>query len=71
MPLTQTSLPDFNQPQMVLSRARSGLMSLILTWDFRHRSRHQLGNLPPHLLRDLGLNAIAAQDEAAKPFWRD
>ena len=71
MPLTHTTLPDFDRPRLSRARAGSGLMSRLLTWDFRHRSRHSLGNLPAHLLRDIGLNARAAQAEAAKPFWRD
>jgi len=71
MLLTQTTLPDFNRPQIILARAGSSLMTLILTWDFRHRSRHSLANLPAHHLRDIGLDPFSAQAEAAKPFWKD
>ena len=71
MPLTQTSLPDFDRPRITLTRAGSSLMELILTWDFRSRSRHRLANLTAHQLRDIGLDAAAARAESAKPFWKD
>jgi len=71
MPLTQTSLPDFNQPQITVARAGSSLLTLVLTWNFRHRSRHSLARLTSHQLRDIGLDPASAHAEAAKPFWRD
>jgi uncharacterized protein YjiS (DUF1127 family) len=36
----------------------------------RRRERIQLASLDPHLLRDIGLAAEAAEEECAKPFWR-
>ena len=71
MPLTQTSLPDFNQPRITFARAGSAVLALIQTWDFRRRSRHSLARLAPHQLRDIGLDPASAHAEAAKPFWRD
>ncbi len=71
MPLTSTTLPDFNRPKLRIARAGSGLLSLILTWDFRHRSRHSLVNLTAHQLRDIGIDAVSAEVEASKPFWKD
>lgn len=33
------------------------------------RERRQLARLEPHLLRDIGLSAEVAQQEAARPRW--
>ena len=71
MSLTQTSLPDFNRPQLTVARAGSALMALVLLWDFRHRSRQSLAHLGPHQMRDIGLDPLSAEAEAAKPFWKD
>lgn len=42
---------------------------LVKTWDQRHRQRRQLRELPPHLLRDIGISEVEAHREATKPFW--
>lgn len=34
-----------------------------------HRSRRQLGQLAPHLLRDIGLTPEQAHSEAIRPVW--
>ena len=39
-------------------------------WNHRRRSRAHLDALPPHLLRDIGLNQAEAEIESRKPFWR-
>ena len=36
----------------------------------RRRDRLKLGQLDQRLLRDIGLDAAAATEECAKPFWR-
>ena len=36
----------------------------------RRRDRLKLGHLDQRLLRDIGLDAVAATEECAKPFWR-
>ena len=36
----------------------------------RRRDRQKLGHLDQRLLRDIGLDAAAASEECAKPFWR-
>ena len=41
-----------------------------LLWQHRHRTRTQLKQLPPHLLRDVGLTEDDARIERTKPFWR-
>ncbi len=40
-------------------------------WDRYWRTRRDLKNLEPHLLKDVGLTRDAARTEAEKPFWRD
>lgn len=44
--------------------------ALTALWRFRARTRDQLRNLPPHLLKDIGVHPGAADAEARKPFWR-
>ncbi len=55
-------------------RRRPGLtarvVDLLSQISMRRRERAQLAQLDPHLLRDIGLDAKAAQTECAKPFWR-
>ncbi|MEM1276772.1 MAG: DUF1127 domain-containing protein [Pseudomonadota bacterium] len=48
----------------------SELIALLKTWRHRVRSRQHLSDLPPHLLRDVGLTQEAADREVEKPFWR-
>jgi uncharacterized protein YjiS (DUF1127 family) len=45
-------------------------VDLLSQISMRRRERAQLAQLDPHLLRDIGLDAKAAQTECAKPFWR-
>lgn len=53
-----------------LSRALMALTFTVLAWELRHRSRKSLGKLDNHMLRDIGLDPLAAQTETQKPFWR-
>ncbi len=39
-------------------------------WNYRHRQRRQLSQLPDHVLKDIGISRIDALREADKPFWR-
>ncbi|MEM8653910.1 MAG: DUF1127 domain-containing protein [Pseudomonadota bacterium] len=39
-------------------------------WAQRRRSRLALHQLPPHLLRDVGLTQAEADDESRRVFWR-
>lgn len=41
----------------------------IMTWIERSRQRRALRQLDDHLLRDLGVSRVDAQQEADKPFW--
>lgn len=43
---------------------------LLLVWSERRRSRHDLRELPHHLLRDIGRTPAQADAESRKPFWR-
>jgi uncharacterized protein YjiS (DUF1127 family) len=43
---------------------------MVTTWDRRRRTRMHLRDVPPHLLRDIGLDYLSAHAEASKPFWR-
>jgi uncharacterized protein YjiS (DUF1127 family) len=61
--LTERPLPP-------LSRMMVSLALTVVTWETRYRSRQGLRRLPPHMLRDIGLNAAEAEAEMAKPFWR-
>jgi uncharacterized protein YjiS (DUF1127 family) len=45
-------------------------VDLVVLWHGRARQRRQLRELPPHLLRDIGVDRPAALREADKPFWR-
>lgn len=41
-----------------------------LLWRQRQRTRNKLAQLPPYLLRDIGLAKDDARIEVNKPFWR-
>ena len=46
------------------------ILSLLLLWQERVRTRRELRELDDHNLRDIGLSRGEALYEAAKPFWR-
>lgn len=48
----------------------ASLQSLRL-WYERSSQRRRLAQLDDHLLRDIGIDRVAAMEEAYKPFWRD
>jgi len=47
----------------------SQLLTLLLTWHRRARSRRELAALSDTQLRDVGLNRDIIKREAEKPFW--
>lgn len=47
----------------------SQLLTLMLTWLRRARSRRELANLNDVQLRDVGLNRDIIKREIEKPFW--
>jgi uncharacterized protein YjiS (DUF1127 family) len=58
------------------SRSRSVIelagtaLAAVWTWRFRARSRNQLADLEPRMMRDIGIDPRALEREIAKPFWR-
>ena len=46
------------------------VFNTLLAWQARANERHQLSELEPHLLQDLGLTREDVYREIAKPFWR-
>jgi uncharacterized protein YjiS (DUF1127 family) len=49
---------------------RTGLRDWLAGCAHRHRTRADLRDLCPHLLRDLGLTEGEALREGRKPFWQ-
>ena len=43
---------------------------LVTTWDKRRKTRTHLSDLPPHLLKDVGIEVQTAREETEKPFWQ-
>ena len=44
---------------------------VVITWFERARTRRELVELPPHLLKDIGLTEADRFVESNKPFWRN
>ena len=42
----------------------------VTLWHARARQRRALADLPPHLLKDIGVTPGQALLESRKPFWR-
>jgi uncharacterized protein YjiS (DUF1127 family) len=53
-----------------VARALWALDAVLGAWRHRHATRRELRDLPPHMLRDIGLTRDEALREADKPFWR-
>jgi uncharacterized protein YjiS (DUF1127 family) len=48
----------------------AAVTGVILEWEHRRRSRRALRSLSRHDIHDFCLDLMAAEREAAKPFWR-
>jgi uncharacterized protein YjiS (DUF1127 family) len=48
----------------------SRVAAVLRQWSDRRQSRIALGRLNAHLVRDIGLDPLTAEAEAARPFWR-
>ncbi|WP_413874758.1 DUF1127 domain-containing protein [Albidovulum sp.] len=48
----------------------SRVAAALRQWSDRRQSRIALGRLNAHLVRDIGLDPLTAEAEAARPFWR-
>jgi uncharacterized protein YjiS (DUF1127 family) len=55
---------------VAVERALWALDAVLGAWRHRHATRRELRDLPPHMLRDIGLTPGEALREADKPFWR-
>jgi uncharacterized protein YjiS (DUF1127 family) len=60
-------------PQTGHSSAKASVLAMarrrVATWSARRGSRLALSQLSPALLRDIGLDRLAAEEEAQRPFW--
>jgi len=50
--------------------ARPSILTRLKLWRRRARTRRHLLDLPPHLLRDIGLDDAARTRECARWFWQ-
>lgn len=66
---TNTSLPILRN-EMTLAAAAVALVRTIALWRLRLHSRHELSQLTPEQMRDVGLDPARVRREAAKPFWQ-
>lgn len=46
------------------------LVTAVLEWQDRQRSRRDLMRLSEYQLKDIGLSRFDAEEEYSKPFWR-
>jgi uncharacterized protein YjiS (DUF1127 family) len=67
----QETLALSSRPLPPLSRVLVSVALTVATWELRQRTRKHLSTLPPHMLRDIGVDEHTALIEADKPFWRD
>ena len=51
------------------ARLAIGVAVTVTKWHVHARTRRDLRDLEPHLLRDIGLTADQARTEAKRPFW--
>jgi len=55
--------------ERALHHALGALTGAVAAWQARRRARNDLRGLPEYLLRDIGLEVEARQDDLG-PFWR-
>ncbi|MCP1168322.1 DUF1127 domain-containing protein [Limimaricola litoreus] len=69
--LARTATPfEAALDQGASSALLAGLARRVAVWKRRARTRRALSHLEPHMLRDLGLDPVSAEREAALPFWK-
>ncbi|MDP5291753.1 DUF1127 domain-containing protein [Oceanimonas sp. CHS3-5] len=68
MNTTQTSVRTARTQST--TRRSTGLLATLGLWLGRSRSRRELAELPPYLLKDIGLNEADRHQEVSKPFWQ-
>lgn len=69
--MTSSTLIQTALPLPPLARVAFGVANAILGWEMRRITRRRLATLDSHLLNDIGIDALSAEREAEKPFWRD
>ena len=45
------------------------IISLIYSWNQRHRTRQQLATLDTHIMNDIGVSQVQRMIESNKYFW--
>lgn len=70
--MTYQNLKTLNahHPLPPLATVVFALAVTVLKWEQRRQTRGALRRLSDHHLRDIGLDATRAGNEASKPFWR-
>ncbi len=68
--LSRLSVLSGEQRLPALANLAVAFAVLVTTWDKRRKTRTHLAKLPPHLHKDIGIDAITARYEASKPFWQ-
>ena len=56
--------------QSSISAVVSNAASMINVWRWRRRDRRTIRQLDDHMLRDIGLSRLAAEEIAARAFWK-
>jgi uncharacterized protein YjiS (DUF1127 family) len=57
-------------PLRRFEKALGAAFDRLLTWHEQVRSRRMLRGLDDHMLRDIGIDRAAAEQEGSAPFWR-
>lgn len=73
MTCTETVTPRVTHSADTHSTLRhsfDGMIQTLMVWQRRRDDRKRLRDMPDYLLRDVGLDAATARNEADKPFWR-
>lgn len=70
MPMSPALAPAQTQSLPPVSRLLVGFGLLLAEWEQRQRTRRALERLDAHLLKDVGLDGTAAQNECQKPAWQ-
>ena len=65
-----THVQTIHRSQPSPSHMVQRLSARFAEWKMRRHSRHELAMLDAHMLADIGVDPMTANDEAAKPFWR-
>ncbi len=69
--LARTATPfEAALDQGAISALLVGMARRVALWERRARTRRALSHLDAAALRDLGLDPLTAQTEAARPFWK-